>query len=100
VSIDPYGRFGPLGKYGAYGEVGSIINLVGCIVLVVLGTVVIFTEALPSGMPGWFAVLWIGIGLFLLSRFALIARAVRLRKRKKAAQDGGAHDEVAPSSKQ
>ncbi|MCW3493901.1 hypothetical protein [Microbacterium sp. SSM24] len=84
MSIDPHGKFGPLGKYGAYGRVGSIINLVGCVILVAFGTVMIFTQGIPGGMPPWFAVLWVGIGIFLLSRFTLIAREVRRREREQA----------------
>jgi len=84
VSIDPRGPFGPLGKYGAYGKVGSVINLVFCITMVSVGTIVIFTTALPSGMPVWFAVGWIAVGTFLVWRFALIARSVRRRERESA----------------
>lgn len=79
VSVDPYGKFGPLGKYGAYGTVGSVINLVGGIVVAILGIVMIFTNLIPSGGPMWFAVLWVAAAVFIVWRFALIARAVRRR---------------------
>lgn len=84
MSIDPQGPFGPHGKYGAYGRVGSAFNLFFSAGILIAGTIMMITRGFPSGMPAWFALLWWGIGTFIIWRCARVFRSVRRRERENA----------------